>query len=1225
MKWAVHTCPAFALIDVAVVAVSAHFQGSSMRKRTSGGHMAAMLRRVASLALLSLCQAALGAPPANDDFANAIALSGAHGLTTGSSVQATAEAGESVYFNGGKTVWYRWVAPVSGQATFHTLGSDYDTTLSVHTGNAVNALTVQASNNDSWGTSHSRIRFATTAGTEYRIAIDGSNGGAGSFRLTWSMSGMVAAGGQHSCAMAKRGSVLCWGSNDGGQSGLGDVGISVAPAAIAQLAGQVTSLTSRCVLTSAGGVKCWGFNQFGQVGDGSTTQRNFPADVLGLGSDVASLSTYYGGHACAVTTAGAVLCWGNNNAGQLGDGSSTQRLAPVPVNGLSSGITAVTTGGSHSCALNSAGGVVCWGWNGSGELGDGTTNQRLTPVAVSGLASGVVAIAAGGRHTCALLSGGAVKCWGFNLNGALGDGTTTSKPFPVAVSGLTSGVAAISAGVEYACALSVTGTAKCWGRNDYGQLGDGSIARRLSPVAVSGLSGTIEIAPAQNHTCALLDSGAVQCWGNGGYGELGNNSTATYQQLTPLTVVGEGGVGSLNVNLTSQTIGFGELQARTLLNTPLSLNATASSGLPVTYSSTTPAVCSVSGSTVTLLSVGLCSISASQAGNNITQAASVITRSFRVHAPLALGGGYYGGHTCALDRIGSARCWGSNSSGQLGDGSTSERLTPVSVIGLPSALVSVSAGMNHTCGLSEAGGVMCWGKNAAGSLGDNSTTARAMPVQVVGLPSGAKAIATGFAHSCALTNAGTVQCWGSNWGGQLGDNTTTNRTVPVDVSGLSSVVIAITAGYYHTCALTDASAVQCWGYNSVGQLGDNSTSNRLAPVAVSGLPSGVVAIEAGDDHTCALTDTGALYCWGSNSSGQLGDGSTANRLTPVLVSGMSSGVRDVGAGSSHTCALTSAGAVKCWGWNYHGQLGDGSTTNRSTPTAVSGLSSGVIAMSAGGDHSCALSSSGTLQCWGSNVYGRLGDNSTTDRLVPVNVRGSGGVGTLNLTQQGSAISLQAFPESIAYGDTVALVATVTGNSPSGTVQFRDGGVELGSPVPLDNGIAALVTSPLGVGSRSLTALYLGDALNAPSVSAAVPLTVGKAPTSTSLSVSPASPLPGSAVTLTASVSGTYPPTGQVAFLDGSSSLGTAALNGGTASLQTNALSEGTHTLSARYLGDANNAGSDSVALSVTVAASGPGGGSEGGDGDVPIPAWALALLWGSLWAGLARRSRCPGA
>ncbi len=369
-----------------------------------------------------------------------------------------------------------------------------------------------------------------------------------------------------------------------------------------------------------------------------------------------------------------------------------------------------------------------------------------------------------------------------------------------------------------------------------------------------------------------------------------------------------------------------------------------------------------------------------------------------------------GHHTCALTDQGGVQCWGFNHHGQLGDGSTTDRTPPVDVVGLSSDVQAIAAGELHTCALTDQGGVKCWGSNYSGQLGDGSTTFRSTtPVDVVGLASGVQAIAAGGDHTCALTDQGGVQCWGDNYSGQLGDGSTTDRTTPVDVVGLASGVQAIAAGIWHTCALTDQGGVQCWGSNSAGQLGDGSSgNNRTTPVDVVGLPNGVQAIAAGGFHTCALTDQGGIQCWGYNGRGQLGDGSTTDRTTPVDVVGLASGVQAIAAGYWHTCALTDQGGVQCWGDNLWGQLGDGSTTDR-TPVDVVGLASGIQAIAAGGLHTCALTGQGGVQCWGDNRRGQLGDGAGGDKAIPVEVVGlpsgvqaiaAGGFHTCALTDQG---------------------------------------------------------------------------------------------------------------------------------------------------------------------------------------------------------------------------------
>jgi alpha-tubulin suppressor-like RCC1 family protein len=298
----------------------------------------------------------------------------------------------------------------------------------------------------------------------------------------------------------------------------------------------------------------------------------------------------------------------------------------------------------------------------------------------------------------------------------------------------------------------------------------------------------------------------------------------------------------------------------------------------------------------------------------------------------------------------------------------------------------VNAGSFHTCAVLTYGGVECWGDNTYGQLGDGSTTNRSTPVAVRGITN-AVAVNGGMYHTCALLADHTVWCWGRNNNGQLGDGSTTTRTTPVQV-GLSSVD-SISAGRLHTCAVLSDHSVWCWGDNARGQLGDNTTTDRHSPVRVRGVGGtgnlSATSVTAGMYHTCALLSGGTTACWGRNNYGQLGDGTTTDRHTPVATSGLSGAVA-VNAGMYHTCALLSNGTLACWGRNNRGQLGDGTTTQRTSPVPVSGVAT-ATQVGAGMYHTCALLSNNTAACWGWNNNGQLGDGTTTQRTTPVPVSG----------------------------------------------------------------------------------------------------------------------------------------------------------------------------------------------------------------------------------------------
>lgn len=347
-------------------------------------------------------------------------------------------------------------------------------------------------------------------------------------------------------------------------------------------------------------------------------------------------------------------------------------------------------------------------------------------------------------------------------------------------------------------------------------------------------------------------------------------------------------------------------------------------------------------------------------------------------------GGY---HTCALVAEGRVKCWGGNDYGQLGDGTTQQRLLPVDVVGLSGGVQAIAAGWNHTCAVTATGGVKCWGGNYYGQLGDGTTTGRLTPVDVVGLGSGVSAIAAAEQHTCALAENGGVQCWGANGDGRLGDGTTANRLVPVQVTGLPDGVDALSLGSNHTCAVTITGAAYCWGGNTSGQLGDGTTTNRATPVVVVSLQSGVRAISAGVGYTCVVLQTGAAKCWGADTHGQLGigPGQDPYSTTPVDVVGLQSGAANISAGGS-ACAALENGGVKCWGYNAYGQLGDGTTTERWTPVDVVGLSGPVTNLDTGDYHASAITEAGGAQCWGHNTSGQLGNGVTAIRqTTPVDV------------------------------------------------------------------------------------------------------------------------------------------------------------------------------------------------------------------------------------------------
>jgi alpha-tubulin suppressor-like RCC1 family protein len=699
-----------------------------------------------------------------------------------------------------------------------------------------------------------------------------------------------------------------------------------------------------CALTPQGGVMCWGDNTYGQLGNENIAQSSEPVDVNGLKKAVFSIASRKD-QTCVLLDDGAVMCWGINGS------------PPTTIDGFRSRVTAIDVGDTHACALLDSGGVQCWGDNSRGQLGNRTLESSDTPVDAEGLDSGVIAIATGGHHSCSVLEGGGVKCWGFNSDGELGDGTNDLRTTPVEVTGLSEKVAKIEAGDNYTCAILTNGGLQCWGNNFYGQLGIKSDVDNARPVNVIGLSkGVRGISAGRGHMCALLDTDVLKCWGHNGRGQLGVGQTGSSNAYSePVTV-------------------------RWRLN-------------------------------------GITDIAAG------------------------------GLHTCVKFNNGGLKCWGSNEFGQLGNGTTKSSPDPVDVVGLSEVLAThtpiphyKAIALARQCVLTSRGGVMCWGANTSGILGDGTDLDSNIPVMVEGLSSGVTAITSAYGIACAITTTGGLKCWGYNAYGQLGDGTTTSRNHPADVIGLDRDVVAVGIGPGQTCAAIRNGGLKCWGKNDYGQLGIGSddTTTHTIPVDVLGLTDSVKMVALDFSVSCALTTQGAVKCWGTSGVGQLGIGegelhddpmgqadNWIYSYVPTQVLGLTSGIKSISLDDGTALALTDAGKVMGWGANCCGQIADGTKNNQNIPV-YSLLPTGIInAISAGYPKAlidnqyliswgnsgiylvmdfsfmpegildfsgtCVLTGIGGVKCWGDNYSGQLGNGNYRDSQTPVDVLGFSGI------------------------------------------------------------------------------------------------------------------------------------------------------------------------------------------------------------------------------------------
>ncbi len=700
-----------------------------------------------------------------------------------------------------------------------------------------------------------------------------------------------------------------------------------------------------------------------------------------------------GGFSCALVPGVAtppgqdIWCWGRNTTGQLGDGSDTDSMIPVRVNALQA--IGISAGHDHTCAIDVASSVWCWGSDAFGELGDGTTSvQSESPEIVLGVLA--TQVSAGNGHTCAVTLAQTVDCWGDNNYGELGDGTTADASTPQPVLGLT-GVVQVAAGSFHTCALESDGTVWCWGDDSSGGLGNGTRTSSDVPEKV-GLEDAVYVAAGFDDSCAIISGGDLKCWGNNNNGQLGAGNFLDH--LVPVQTVGlTSGVGQVTMGQD-----FSCALVTTSMTTALCWGDADGHG---------------------------------QLGNGSFGAQSAVpTPVFGlVNSPTGLATGPVqidagAHHACVVLASGPLDCWGEGFYGDLGDGSLLDHALPTQVIGLPlpaGGVQSVTVGTVTGCAVTSALTAACWGQD----VGDGSPLATIHPsaVPLPGLPaSSVSQISAGFG-ACALTLQGglktSVFCWGDNSNGELGDKTTTDRTVPVKVKGLSGAV-AVTIGGRHACALIRNGGAECWGANGNGQLGNGTTSESHSPVPVTGLPANLAQIAAGGTHTCALRTDGTVWCWGSGGNGELGNGSTSDSSTPVMVTGLPSVVQiAVGGnllGGDSTCALTSSGAVFCWGKNANGELGNGTTTNSDVPVQVIGLPSAVSVTQTAGT-GCAVLVTGQVDCWGDNGVGELGDGVLGGMTTtPVMVSGlTTGGSSLNANNSGSACALDLSQAAQCWG------------------------------------------------------------------------------------------------------------------------------------------------------------------------------------------------------------------
>ena len=718
----------------------------------------------------------------------------------------------------------------------------------------------------------------------------------------------------HTCAILDDGSVSCWGLNDYGQLGDGGNNHRSAPTQVTSLGTGRTAVSigagwwHTCAVLDDGSAACWGYNGQKQLGDGSTNSRNTPGQTASLGQGRTALiqyasATWSGTPTTLDPTGTTIQAWANNSANAW---TTAYDVTVVPALEYPSSSLSLSTTYQMSAQTPT---VNC-GW----------CSFEVDPALPAGLSLDAATGVISGTPTEASTQ----ATYTIHANASNGTDTATVT-ITVFQSPVVSGPSAAQLLVGQASSLAFSdssGYAVTWS---------------VSPALPSGLSldastGTISGTPAGAGTTTHT----VTATSSVGSGTLALSLEAVSAQALPLVEGFEASIAPFNTSQVDGATSISSTSAPTWLSLDRSMNNTITSGRAHTCAILDDGSVACWGQN-----------QRGQLGDGTTTGTLTPTQTSSLGAGrtavwIAAGNE----HTCALLDDGTVVCWGANSNGELGDGSNSDRLTPTQTASLGGSAVAIAAGGYHTCAILDVGSVSCWGANAQYQVGSVASASFYTPTQTASLGTDrtAVSISAGEGHTCAILDDGSVICWGHNQYGQVGHGGSESRILPTQTAtlGTGRTATEISAGSFHTCAILDDGNVACWGYNANGQLGDGTTSSRDTPAPTATLGAGrtAITIDTGSEHTCAILDDGTVACWGDNLYGQLGDGGNNDRLSPTQISSVLDSYVAINAGGDHTCTITDDGNVFCWGVNSNGQLGDGTATNQNRPIQSSSLGLG---------------------------------------------------------------------------------------------------------------------------------------------------------------------------------------------------------------------------------------------------------------------------------------------
>jgi alpha-tubulin suppressor-like RCC1 family protein len=822
---------------------------------------------------------------------------------------------------------------------------------------------------------------------------------------------------------------------------------------VTNLGGMAISFPSSVVVGNPS-VMAWGWNNNGQLGNGSTNNTSLPVSVAS--NVVAGAVGLY--HSLFVTADGTLWAMGNNQYGQLGNGTNTEASLPVSV---ASNVVAVAAGLYHSLFVTANGTLWATGNNQYGQLGNGTTNGTSLPVSV---ASNVVAVAAGSYQSLFVTANGTLWTMGNNLYGQLGNGTYYNTNLPVSVA---SNVVAVAAGAAHSLFVTANGTLWAMGYNNYGQLGTYELQVSIPQYVASNV---VAVAAGASHSLFITTNGTLWAMGLNAYGQLGNGTAdGDGANPTPVSVasnvvaVAAGEYHSLFLK-TDGTLwgmgynGYGQLgngttnEENTPVNVPQLYAANVFPGSWASHSLATaitlypPTI--TSAPTNQVLAVGG-TLTLSVTAATVYPAGPPVYQWFKdsrrlmgatnstltvANAGVTNSGTYYVAATNAdgmvistpvLVAVGNPVLsdWGYNFYGQLGDGTTTNAQTIP--IGLAANVVAGAAGEYHSLFVTADGTLWAMGNNADGQLGTGTYTSTNLPVSVA---SNVVAVAAGDYHSLFVKSDGTLWVMGGNSYGQLGYGPTARQYTPVSVA---SNVVAVAAGWEDSFFLKADGTLWSMGYDEYGQLGTGTnTGSDINPLPLK-VASDVVAVAAGDEHSLFVKADGTLWAAGYNYYGELGNGTASNTNLPVIVA---SNVVAVAAGGYHSLFVKTNGTLWAMGFNGYGQLGNGTTGNQDTPVSVG---SNVVAVAAGFFHSLFVMTNGTLWVMGDNSNGELGNGTTTEANTPINVGNVSAANVFPADQAEHSLVMGSIAPTVTLGN---LSQTYTGDAINVTVATTPAGL-----------------------------------------------------------------------------------------------------------------------------------------------------------------------------------------